>query len=467
MTQGLLEWGGHHPRLNRAIGGLLNPSQPEFKTLLILAILLIAAAWLFLGILEDVVTNDPLVRVDQGLYQILQELRSPWGDRLMVFVTELGDSFVIASVAAMVLAWLLWRRNWHVAGYWAAAVGFGQIAATLLKLVLQRPRPLPDIYHGLSTYAFPSGHAVMSTVVYGFLAVLIARHLPSPRRWMAYALAALLIVAIALSRLYLGAHWLSDVLGGMSLGLAWVCLLGIAYYRHTPPVKLPKSLSFVGLLALTLAGGWHVSDRYSADLLRYAPPLVVQHMESASWWQTDWRNLPAYRRDLDGEDEQPFNLRWSGKLTDLADSLRARGWRDPVPLSAATAMRWLLSDPALAELPLLPQVHDGRHEALLMLGPAGSVQAQAGRQLLVLRLWRSDILLDSPASPLWIGSVTLQRQRHILFLHLPVMLHQYEAPIDGLIESLVDINQHQVKRSVEPGSKRPRWDGRVLLLRDQ
>ena len=63
VAQQLVAWGERHPALNRTIGGLLDPSQPELKTLLILAVLLIGATWLFLGVLEDVVTGDPLVRV--------------------------------------------------------------------------------------------------------------------------------------------------------------------------------------------------------------------------------------------------------------------------------------------------------------------------------------------------------------------------------------------------------------------
>lgn len=312
MAQWFLAWGSRHPRVNRIIGGLLDPAQPEPKALLAMGVLLIGSAWLFLGVLEDVVTGDPLVHADQGLYRLMQNLRTPWGDRVMVFVTELGDGVVIALVAAIVLIWLLWRRSWRAAAYWAAAAGFGQLAATTLKLVLQRPRPLTVQYDALSAYAFPSGHATMSMVVYGFLAVLVGRNFSPPRRWLAYAPAALLIGAIALSRLYLGAHWLSDVLGGLSLGLAWVSLLAIAYYRHPAPVSMPQGLPYVALLALMLAGGWHVAAQYTTDLQRYAPRVTVQHLDAASWWREDWRRLPAYRQDFEGEMEQPLNVQWAG-----------------------------------------------------------------------------------------------------------------------------------------------------------
>jgi undecaprenyl-diphosphatase len=458
--------------LNRVIGGLLDPSRPEIKTLLALALVLIGATWLFLGVLEDVVSGDPLVRVDFGVYQILQGLRTPWGDRIMVFITELGDGAVIALVSLAVLAWLLWLRKWRIAAYWSAAVVFGQLAALIFKLAMQRARPLANIYDGLSTYSFPSGHAVMSTVVYGFLAVLIARQLSRAHRWAAYATASLLIAAIAISRLYLGAHWLSDVLGGLSLGIVWVSLLGIAYYRHSAHIALPKSLTAVALSALVLAGGWHVSDRYAGDLQRYAPQLALQHMDSTLWWQQDWVTLPAYRRDLEGEYEQPFNLQWSGSLASLRDALVVGGWTQPVPLNVNTALRWLLPAPETSELPLLPQVHDGRHEALIMLGPPENNHRQSGETIEankqpVLRLWNSGVVLDPDEDPLWIGYVTLQTQRQILFLRLPFALKAYDEALETLKGSVSSSEQRVVNPAQKSADGEPTWNGEILLLRDK
>lgn len=468
MTRAMLAWGKRHPVFSRVVGGLLDPSQPEFRTLLFFAVLLIGAAWLFAGVLEDVVSGDPLVRVDQGVYQLMQALRTPWADRFMVLVTEFGDSRVIGVLAAAVLAWLLWRRNWHVAGYWAGAVTFGMAAAYFIKHLLQRPRPLVNFYDGISTYAFPSGHATMSAVVYGFLAVLVARNLPASRRWVAYGLPALLIAAIAVSRIYLGAHWLSDVLGGLGLGLAWVSLAGIAYYRHTPDSSLTRGLPAVALVALVLAAGWHVSQRYADDLLRYTPRLDLQHRDAQDWWRQGWQELPSYRVDLEGEHEQPLNLQWSGELDAVRDRLRSLGWREPVALDPGSALRWLLPELALAELPVLPQVHDGRHEALLMIGPPMPAEdaSHQDRQL-VLRLWNSDQVLGSAGQQLWIGSVTMQQLRHILLLRLPVTTHEYDLPLQRLRRSLGGVDQRMVLRRIDKNAEEQGWNGGVLLVRER
>ncbi len=463
ITQRILAWGGGHPRLNRLFGSILDPSRPEARALLLISALLIGSTWLFLGVLEDVVTGDPLVRADQGLYQLMQGLRTPWGDKLMVFVTELGDGVVIAPVAIAVLAWLIWRKSWRAAKYWVAAIGFGQIAATIIKFALQRPRPLAELYDGLSTYAFPSGHATMSMVAYGFLAALTASQFARSRRWIVYAVAATLISVIAASRLYLGAHWLSDVIGGLTLGLAWVCLLAIAYHRHPVPASHLRGFPGVILLAIILAGGWHVTTQYSMDLQRYAPRQVSHHLDAATWWQMDWRRLPTYRQDLVGEYEQPLNVQWAGTLSDLDQLLKTRGWREPVSLNVRTALRWLSPSATLEELPLLPQVHDGKNEVLLMifLLPAG----QEGPREIVLRLWNSGTALNPDGRQLWIGTVSFEKSRHFSLLTIPVGDQQNEEALSIFARSIETTGLRFAHRVRNEDEIRTTWTGGVLLVR--
>jgi membrane protein DedA with SNARE-associated domain len=464
IAQRVLAWGRGHPYLNRIFGSVLDPTRPEARALLLIGALLIGSTWLFLGVLEDVVTGDPLVRVDQGLHQLMQGLRTPWGDKVMVFVTELGDGAVISLVAVAVLAWFMWRKNWRAAGYWAAALGFGQITTIMIKLVLQRPRPLADLYNGLSTYAFPSGHATMSMVAYGFLAALLAGHFARPHRWIVYAVATLLISVIATSRLYLGAHWLSDVIGGMSLGLAWVCLLAIAYYRHPASAPPSRGLLAVVLLAFVLADGWHVTTQYSRDLQRYAPRQVIQRFDAATWWQTDWQRLPVYRQDLEGDFEQPLNVQWAGALIDVQRMLKTQGWHEPVPLNVRTVLRWLVPTEALEKLPLLPQVHDGKDEVLQMIFPLPTTQQ--GHRELVLRLWKSGVVLASDENPIWVGSASFQKPGHFPLFVVPVGAQQYDKAMSILAHSLKSTGLQFAQHVRSANKIRTAWTGDVLLIRN-
>jgi VTT domain len=156
--------------LARQIEALLDPSRGETRVLLAFALLLIAAAWAFFGILEDVVSGDPLVQVDVAVYQILQDLRTPLADAFMVTFSELGDTVVVVPVAIVVFLWFAWKRDWKTAAYWAGAVGFASAINTAIKVALHRARPNEGLYSGWSDFSFPSGHSTTNAVLYGFMA---------------------------------------------------------------------------------------------------------------------------------------------------------------------------------------------------------------------------------------------------------------------------------------------------------
>jgi membrane-associated phospholipid phosphatase len=104
------------------------------------------------------------------------------------------------------------------------------VLANGMKLGFRRERPFsPDPLATESTFSFPSGHALVSLAVYGSIALLLARRISSPP-WRVLVLggAGLLVLAIGFSRLYLGVHFLSDVLAGFAAGTAWLALLYVA-----------------------------------------------------------------------------------------------------------------------------------------------------------------------------------------------------------------------------------------------
>jgi membrane protein DedA with SNARE-associated domain/membrane-associated phospholipid phosphatase len=413
-TTAVVQWAHTHRRLAWLLGDLLESGRSPNRALLIWLLLLISGAWLFLGILEDVVTLDPLVKADQAFYHLFQNIRGPLGDRLMVVLSELGDWVVVTAVTVFVALWLVQRRAWHDLGYWLAAVAFGALAVVSFKTLLQVQRPI-DLYSGLDVYSFPSGHATMSMVVYGFATVLGASELSPRLRVIPYTVAGLLITGIALSRLYLGAHWLSDVAGGLALGLAWVALLAIARQRH-PRHRLGTAFAPAVAIVLSAVWIWHAHGRLEVDLVRYAIRQPVQIMGREDWWVQGWKQLPAYRLDLEGEYEQPLNVQWAGELAEIRKFLTGRGWREPVPLNGHTVLRYLMPSPVLTELPLLPQLHDGRYESLLMVREPGV----SNGKLLVLHIWSTTVRLDPDQTPVWIGTLAwLDLERYPL-LAFPV-----------------------------------------------
>ena len=221
---------GRASAVARATLALLDPQQPGSHALLWGTMVVLGAGWLFLGVVEDVLSHDPLTQADVAVFNLLQGLRSQPFDHLMVAITELGSVGVMLPLIAVVLVWLAWRRCWRTAAYWAGTAAFAELLVQLLKATLGRHRPIHNLYAGVEQFSFPSGHATVSTVVLAFLAFLLSRGRARAIRLGIAMTAAVYVVLVAFSRLYLGAHWLSDVLGGMSLGTAWVAFVAMGQH---------------------------------------------------------------------------------------------------------------------------------------------------------------------------------------------------------------------------------------------
>jgi undecaprenyl-diphosphatase len=247
----------------------MSPESREVRSLAIIGLVVAAALIAFFAVLEDVVTRDPLVRIDDALFQHLQSLRTIPLDRVVVAITELGDWVVTSSVITVVMLWLIWNRNGRTAGYLCAAVLVPSVFSFLLKFALRVERPIGP-QSGWDIYSFPSGHATVNAALYGFLAVLLACEARSWRRKSIVTIATAFILSIAFSRLYLGAHFLSDVLAGVSFSTAWVALLSAAYLHRKPCTLGATGLSRLIVLTVVLAGGFHIYHRNALDIERYA-----------------------------------------------------------------------------------------------------------------------------------------------------------------------------------------------------
>jgi membrane-associated phospholipid phosphatase len=186
-------------------------------------VVLTGSAWVFGWTAEELVEGD--THLDTRLANWLHEHERSSLTEFFEAMTWLGNVPVLTAVT-LVVALALARRQTSELQLLLLAVLGTQILTLGLKLGFQRERPFfADPLATESTYSFPSGHASVSLAVYGTLGFIVARHLRSLRARIAVlAAAALLVLLIGFSRLYLGVHFLSDVIAGFSLGLAWVSL---------------------------------------------------------------------------------------------------------------------------------------------------------------------------------------------------------------------------------------------------
>jgi membrane protein DedA with SNARE-associated domain/membrane-associated phospholipid phosphatase len=206
----------------------LQPGGALGLSLTVTVTALVAAGWAFGAVLQDVLARDELALVDRPVARFFVAHREAWLTRLLQDLTNLGSARVLVPLILVVgVAWWLRRRTWRPLGLLAAAYAGADLAFNAVKELVHRPRPPAGILlKPVAGPSFPSGHATQAVAVYGMLAALTAAATPRwSRKVTAWALAVVVIGLVAVSRLYLGAHWLTDALGGLALGAAWLFAL--------------------------------------------------------------------------------------------------------------------------------------------------------------------------------------------------------------------------------------------------
>ncbi len=178
---------------------------------------------LLFGELAEHVTAGTTQAFDEMVLRWIALHRTPFLDSALLEVTALGTGTVVLTIVVVAGLFLWLTQHRYSALLLFASTGGGIILNGILKLRFDRPRP-HVIAWGAKAFSssFPSGHAMSATIVYGTVAYLAARLQKRVwARWLTMALALVMIVLIALSRIYLGVHYPSDVLAGATIGLAW------------------------------------------------------------------------------------------------------------------------------------------------------------------------------------------------------------------------------------------------------
>jgi undecaprenyl-diphosphatase len=186
----------------------------------------------FLDIAESVHANSPRVQqVDAAAHRWAALNRSGGSTAFFVAMTTLGSPVALGTIAAVVAGYLAIRGRWRWAAFLLVSITLGGLLNLALKSYFARARPaLAEALRAAHGYSFPSGHAMGSTVTFGALTYLAIRSLHGwKQRSAVLAFSSTLVLAIAISRVYLGVHWISDIAAGIAAGLIWTATTTVAY----------------------------------------------------------------------------------------------------------------------------------------------------------------------------------------------------------------------------------------------
>ena len=210
------------------------PEPPVTRSLLPVIAPVLACMLVLAFFAQQVLMQGPMTRVDEAVTAFLAAHRQPWLTLAMLWIADAHETVKLLAVTTLIAMWRIWRRD-LTALRLLAVVPAGMLLNVGLKHLFQRPRPaLPEPLVHLVTFSYPSGHAAASTVFYGALFALVSTRVRSPAlRLLAAVAGALMVVLVCFSRVYLGAHYLSDVIAGVAVGAACLVLF-LAWQARRP-----------------------------------------------------------------------------------------------------------------------------------------------------------------------------------------------------------------------------------------
>lgn len=245
-----LAWLSRRTPLGRRLWRLLAPPHEEEPPLASWLLLILSLAAFSAWTLVVIHHQGPLA-MDLRLAGLMGNLALPGLDAFGEVMARAGD---LLGVLALILPWAAWLlRRRHRAAFWHIGGGLAGIALlnTLLKATIGRARPDTPA-HLADSLSYPSAHTSTAVVLFGMAAAFASRELPYGRRFLAYWAAIAVILPMALSRLLVGVHWLSDLIGGALLGLVVCALVQLAWQRH-PRLRLaPCPWHLLGVASLVL-----------------------------------------------------------------------------------------------------------------------------------------------------------------------------------------------------------------------
>lgn len=250
---------------------LIHAERPEGIEQLALAISALIVFLLFIALMTSFVLHASYFSfLNQTVLNFFQSIRTPWLDTIMIAISSFGSKTIILPFVMVIFIWFVLNRRLITATHWIGSAMAIGAAVFIFKYISHIPRPT-ETTASLFDSSFPSGHVAPSIVIYGFLAYLLATQMSTRNKKIIYWITATLLFLIAISRMYLAAHWLTDVIGAILLATTILTTTIISYQRHKPATLNTTKLIIVSLITLALLNWLYLHYKFARDVERYQP----------------------------------------------------------------------------------------------------------------------------------------------------------------------------------------------------
>jgi len=426
-----------HPRFARFIKNRLTPDERFGLYLTIGVIVTGFFIFLFFGVLQDLIGNDPLVQSDLRVINLVQIFRTPQFTSVMLFFTYLGNWPVVFAGTFLLCLIFFLRKRWRYLFATLLSVGGGEVFVWILKNLIKRPRPplLNALVHEPS-YSFPSGHGFVAITFYGLAAYFLIRAAKNRPLKILYGFFGLAIVLmIGFSRIYLGVHWPSDVLASYASGAAWLVALVTALeirrkFSHVDrhPYLARKYIVSFGILAFAVWAGFVVYYYQSHPLaVRPAVPEFAAVISAADIPDGIFDKLPRTSETITGSPMEPIDVIIVATREKLNAAFAAAGWLPADKISPATFWRMVKSSLYKKPYPTAPGTPSFWNMVPNELSFEQSTPKNSVSERHHLHLWEAPYILDD-GREVWFGTAHFDRSLGRVGYIIPV--HSIDPAID-------------------------------------
>ncbi len=453
------------PALAKITNFISDPREPDNHRQLTLIIATILLTLVLILVANQAITMGFLFELGRKIYHFLSSIRVKWLDHIFVVITFLGDLPFLLLLSGLIFILLRWKKNWYTAIHWFLLIMATGFATKIMKMSIYVPRP-GEVLYDLHSSSFPSAHVALSTAIYGFLAVILTHDTKEETKQLIYHWTIILIGFIALSRIYLGAHWLCDILGGFLTGTIMVSIVTIFYRRKQIFHFNVQEFAKITLIIFIISWLGYGTVNFNKQIKYYnlAWPRYIVKFDSLL--KNGIKSMPLYRINRFGKPIEAFNLIYAGNLTALEQVLQKNGWElQKSKMDFNNVIKSI--SPSYSHLPLFTQLYHNK-KMIRLFTKTNSKNDKA----YILRLWPSEIdLIDSDVQ-VWIGDVENHRFNSTLFS----WEHFKSKPIFiGATEILAkdlqrNFNLWHRTHSSEKDQKQLselKWDKKLLIIREK
>lgn len=442
---------------------LTDPREPNNHSQLALFFLGILTITLFIFTLQNTLHHGIITILNEPVFNMLQSFRTLRLDKVMVTITALGEPELLLVIGTIFGLWLIYKRYYYTAIHWVLLMLAAVILVEGIKHLAFFPRPNYSL-NGHNSSSLPSGHTTLSIAFFGFLAALASRYVAKEKFWFPYIFASVIISLIILSRLYLGAHWVSDIICGIFAGVSLALVFTISYRRiHKQDLTVwPLITTYIAIFFVVWFG-------YNLIYFKKQLENNTIHWPTQTITTNDLfaqkANIPVYRENRLGRPTDIFNVQSLNSLEEVKQNLLQQGWEiQPPDFTFNGMLLRLLGNSLLSQMPLLPQLYHNKPAILVMTKTINNSD-----NYLLLQFWESDIILTDSKLPLYLGVIAYRKlETRFLSLH-----HNHQKTIEfyGAIAGLSPLEKnYKVTQLTYPLATLPpeikdlNWDGKIILI---